>query len=455
MSRYFKWKYSLFLLLLICSASTFAQDDNNIADEVVWVVGDEAILKSDVEAERLNAQYNGTKFNGDPYCIIPEQLAVQKLYLHQAELDSIQVTDGEVMKRVDMQVDNIIRQVGTKEKMEEYFNKSYTQIRENMRENVKEGLIVQKMQQHLVEGIKVTPSEVREYCQSMPKDSLPYIPTQVQVEILTREPKIPQSEIDDVKSRLREFTDEVNSGKQSFATLAILYSEDTNSARRGGELGFMGKGMLDPDFANVAFNLNDPKKVSKIVRSEYGYHIIQLIEKRGDRVNCRHILLKPHVDDKEIVSATHHLDSIADDIRKAKFSFEEATTVLSYDKDTRGNGGLMPNENTGDSKFEMDQLPSEVAKVIDKMNVGEVSRAFTMINAKGQEICAIVKLKSKTQGHKADLADDYQRLKDIVLNKLREKKLDQWILEKQKKTYVRINEKWNKCNFKYPGWIKK
>jgi peptidyl-prolyl cis-trans isomerase SurA len=289
----------------------------------------------------------------------------------------------------------------------------------------------------------------------MPKDSLPYIPTQVQVEILTREPKIPQSEIDDVKSKLREFTDEVNSGKQSFATLAILYSEDTNSARRGGELGFMGKGMLDPDFANVAFNLNDPKKVSKIVRSEYGYHIIQLIEKRGDRVNCRHILLKPHVDDKEMVAATHHLDSIANDIRKAKFSFEEATTVLSYDKDTRGNGGLMPNENTGDSKFEMDQLPSEVAKVIDKMNVGEVSRAFTMINAKGQEICAIVKLKSKTEGHKADLADDYQRLRDIVLNKLREKKLDQWILEKQQKTYVRINGKWNKCNFKYPGWIKK
>lgn len=453
MNYLYKGHFCLLLLLLISSIPALAQHNDNIADEVVWVVGDEAILKSDVEAELLNAQYNGTKFDGDPYCIIPEQMAIQKLYLHQADLDSITVTDADVMRRVDMQIDNIIRQVGSKEKMEEYFNKSYTQIRENMRESVKEGLIVEKMQQHLVENIKVTPAQIREYFKTMPKDSLPYIPQQVEVEILTQEPKIPQVEIDNVKAKLREFTQEIESGKQTFSTLAILYSEDTESAKRGGELGFMGKGMLDPNFADVAFNLTDPKKVSKIVKTEYGYHIIQLIEKRGDRVNCRHILLKPHVPDANITSALVRLDSIADDIRNKKFSFEEAATMLSNDKDTRGDGGLMQNENTEDSKFEMDQLPSEVAKVVDKMNINEVSKAFTMINNKGQEICAIVKLKSRLSGHRADVIDDYQRMKDIVLNKLRQEKLESWIREKQKKTYVRINEKWNKCNFKYPGWL--
>lgn len=455
MNHIFNWKFCLLLLLLSVKFPAFAQHDDNIADEVVWVVGDKAILKSDVEEERLNAQYNGTKFDGDPYCVIPEQLAIQKLYLHQAELDSIEVTDAEVMKRVDMQIENIIRQIGTKEKMEEYFNKSYTQIRETMRESTRDALVVQKMQQHIVEDIKVTPSQVHGYYQSMPKDSLPYVPTQVEVEEITREPKIPQAEIDRVKASLRDFTQRINSGETTFASLAILYSEDTNSARRGGELGFMGKGMLDPDFANVAFNLQDPKKVSKIVKTEYGYHIIQLIEKRGDQVNCRHILLKPHVDEKDLISATGRLDSIADDIRNNKFTFEEAATILSQDKDTRSNGGLMPNETTGTSKFNMDQLPAEIAKAVDKMNVGEISRSFTMVNAKGREVCVIVKLKSKTNGHKATLNEDYQMVKDLVLNKLREEKLNQWISEKQKKTYVRINEGWNKCNFKYPGWIKK
>jgi peptidyl-prolyl cis-trans isomerase SurA len=455
MNHIFNWKFCLLLLLLSVKFPAFAQHDDNIADEVVWVVGDKAILKSDVEEERLNAQYNGTKFDGDPYCVIPEQLAIQKLYLHQAELDSIEVTDAEVMKRVDMQIENIIRQIGTKEKMEEYFNKSYTQIRETMRESTRDALVVQKMQQHIVEDIKVTPSQVHGYYQSMPKDSLPYVPTQVEVEEITREPKIPQAEIDRVKASLRDFTQRINSGETTFASLAILYSEDTNSARRGGELGFMGKGMLDPDFANVAFNLQDPKKVSKIVKTEYGYHIIQLIEKRGDQVNCRHILLKPHVDEKDLISAMGRLDSIADDIRNNKFTFEEAATILSQDKDTRSNGGLMPNETTGTSKFNMDQLPAEIAKAVDKMNVGEISRSFTMVNAKGREVCVIVKLKSKTNGHKATLNEDYQMVKDLVLNKLREEKLNQWISEKQKKTYVRINEGWNKCNFKYPGWIKK
>jgi peptidyl-prolyl cis-trans isomerase SurA len=445
---------TLVLLFVLCTSQIKVYAQDNVIDEVVWIVGDEAILKSDVEEERLNAQYNGVKFEGDPYCVIPEQIAIQKLYLHQAAIDSVEVTDSEVMQQVEWQINNIIRQIGSKEKMEEYFNKTYTQIRETMRESAREKLTVERMQKKLVGDIKITPAEVRKYFKEVPQDSVPFIATQVEVQIITQQPKIPIAEIDDVKKRLREYSDRITSGDTPFSSLAILYSEDPGSARRGGELGFMGKGELLPEFAAVAFNLNDPKKVSKIVETEYGFHIIQLIEKRGDRINCRHILLKPRVSDKDLQAAMGRLDSVANDIRSSKFTFDQAASVISHDKDTRNNHGLMANTRTSTSKFEMDQLPQEVAKAVDKLNIGEISKAFIMVNDKGKQVCAVVKLKSRIDGHKATITDDYQNLKELVLSKIRAQKLDQWIKDKQKKTYVRINEGWKNCEFKYPGWVK-
>jgi peptidyl-prolyl cis-trans isomerase SurA len=441
--------------MLLGATPMIAQD--NVIDEVVWVVGDEAILKSDVESERLNAQYEGRKFDGDPYCVIPEQLAIQKLFLHQAAIDSVEVSDQEVLERVESQTRWLIEQIGSKEKMEEYYNKTSTQIREMLRENIRDGLTVQKMQQKITGDIKVVPAEVRRYFKDLPADSIPYIPTQVEVQIVTLEPKIPQEEIDRVKKTLREYTDRVNNGEIAFSTLAVLYSEDEGTRRRGGELGFMGKGQLVPEFANVAFNMTDPKKVSKIVESEFGYHIIQLIEKRGDRINCRHILLKPRVEDADLDAAMMRLDSIADDIRNEKFTFDEAASYISHDKDTRNNHGLMANPETGTARFEMQDLArvsQDVAKVVENMQIGEISKAFTMTNSKGKEVCAIVKLKSRINGHKATITEDYQRLKAIVVEQRSEEKLQKWIAEKQKHTYVRISEGWNTCDFKYPGWVK-
>ena len=412
-------------LALMTGSAVYGQD--NVIDEVVWVVGDEAILKSEVEEARMSALYEGRKFDGDPYCVIPEEIAVQKLF---------------------------IANIGSREKMEEYFNKTSSQIREALRDNAREGLKVQRMQQKLVGEIKITPAEVRRHFKDLPQDSIPYIPTQVEVQIITQQPKIPLEEIEDVKSRLREYTDRVNKG-ESFSMLARLYSDDRGTAINGGEMPFTGRGYLDPAFANVAFNLQDPNKVSKIVESEYGFHIIQLMEKRGDRIKVRHILLKPHVPEEALMAGTARLDSIADDIRNGKFTFEEAASVLSQDKDTRNNHGLLPNPQTNTSKFEMQELPPEIAKVVDKMKVGEISEAFTMIPQKtGKEECVIVKLKSRINGHKATISEDYQNLKEIVLEKRRDEMLDKWIREKQKHTYVRINENWKNCTFKYPGWIK-
>ena len=454
MKKFVNFRFVVTLVLAVfANVVTYAQD--NVVDEVVWVVGDEAILKSDVEEARMDALYNGRRFEGDPYCVIPEEIAVQKLFLHQAKLDSIEVSEAEIIQRVDMLTNMYIQQIGSREKMEEYFNKTSAQIRETLRDNARDGLTVQKMQQKLVGEIKVTPAEVRRYFKDLPQDSIPYIPTQVEVQIITLQPKIPVAEIEDVKKRLRDYTDRVTKGEIDFSTLARLYSEDKASAIKGGECGFMGRGMMDPAYANVAFSLQDPKKVSKIVESEFGFHIIQLMEKRGDRIKVRHILLKPHIPEEALVSGMARLDSIADDIRNGKFSFEEAASVLSQDKDTRNNHGLLPNPNTNTSKFEMQELPPEIAKVVDKMKVGEISEAFTMIPQKtGKEECVIVKLKSRTNGHKATVADDYQNLKEIVLEKRRDEMLDKWIREKQKHTYVRINENWRNCTFKYPGWIK-
>lgn len=444
----------LALLLLCLGTAAWAQD--NVVDEVVWVVGDEAILKSEVEEARLSALYEGRRFDADPYCVIPEEIAVQKLFLHQAELDSIEVPENEVIQQVDFRTNMYIANIGSREKMEEYFNKTSSQIRETLRENVREGLKVQKMQQKLVGEVKVTPAEVRRHFEKLPPDSIPYVPTQVEVQIITQQPRVPIEEIEAVKARLREFTDRVNKGETSFSTLARMYSEDRGSAMNGGELPFMGRGQLDPAFANVAFNLQAPDKISKIVESEYGFHIIQLMEKRGDRIRVRHILLKPHVPDSALVAGMNRLDSIANDIRNDKFKFEEAAAVLSDDKDTRMNHGLLPNPNNNTSRFEMQDLPPEIAKVVDKMEVGEISKAFTMIPQNtGKEVCVIVKLKSRINGHKATITEDYQRLKDIVLEKRRAELLDKWIREKQKTTYVRIKDSWrHNCAFKYPGWVK-
>ena len=449
-------KFCTLCMLLLLSVTTYGQ--NNVIDEVVWVVGDEAILKSDVESERLNAQYEGRKFDGDPYCVIPEQLAIQKLFLHQAELDSIDVSEQEVLSRLEQQTNWLIDQIGSKEKMEEYYNKTSTQIREMLRENIRNGMVVQKMQQEIIGDIKIVPADVRRYFKNLPQDSIPFVPTQVEVQIVTLEPKIPQEEIERVKKALRDYTDQVNKGEIAFSTLARLYSEDEGTRRRGGELGFMGRGELVPEFANVAFNLQDPSKISKIVESEFGFHIIQLIEKRGDRINTRHILLKPKVEEKDLEASLLRLDSIAKDIRNAMFSFDEAATFISQDKDTRNNHGLMANPKSGTARFEMQELAQvsqEVAKTIEGLNVGEISEPFTMINNKGKEICAIVKLKARIDGHKATITEDYQRLKSIVQSKLGEEKLQKWIVDKQKSTYVRINENWVTCDFKYPGWVRK
>ena len=386
---------------LILTSAISAQN-NNIVDEVIWMVGDEPILLSDVEEMRISAEMYGERIE-NPYCVIPEQLAIQKLFLHQAALDSIEVDESLIIKAADEQVNRAIQNFGSRENVETMARKTIAQFREQQKTMFRNDEKIRQVRKKITDNLKITPAEVREYFNNLPQDSLPLIPTQVEVQIITSAPQVTRKEVERIEERLREFARQVNSGETEFSMLAKFYSQD-GSARNGGELGYSGRNQWVPEFSNVAFSLNDPKKVSKIVRTEYGFHIIQFIDKRGDKVNVRHILLKPEIEENEITKSLEKLDSIANDIRLNKLTFEKAA-VQSDDKNTRNNKGLMaylnPETHTNMSRFQMEQLPPDVARVVETMQPGEVSKAFKMTNEKGQTVCAIIKLKNKIESHRA------------------------------------------------------
>ena len=442
-----KLKIKTFFAFALLALSGYAQ--NNVAEEVAWVVGDEPIFKSEIEEQYMQLQYERTPLQGNPYCVIPERIALDKLFLHQAKIDSIEVSESMIIQQAERRINYFINNLGSKEKVEEYFRKPLPELREQTINMVRDQATIQEVQSKLTKDVKPTPADVRKYFNSLPKDSLPYIPLQVEVKIITLNPVIPQQEIDEVKARLRDYANKVNNGESEFSTLAILYSEDGSSVY-GGEIGFMGKADLFPEYANVAFNLNDTKKVSKIVETDAGYHIIQLIEKRGDRVNTRHILLRPKVSDKDLTNALNRLDSIRGKIIDKKISFDEAAFYVSQDKDSKLNRGIMTNEKTMSSKCEMADLNPEIAKQVDKMQVGEISKPFVLMNPKtNRETVAIVQLTRRIEGHKADLAEDYQTVKGMYENSKKQQILADWIKNKQKNTYVRIEEGWRDCEFQY------
>ena len=467
MKKYLILWAGLFSLLPVCAQQK--DSISSVVDEVIWVVGDEAILKSEVEVTRIQAAMEGMRWNGDPDCAIPEHLAVQKLFLHQAAIDSIEVKETEISAATERRLDYMIQQIGSREKLEEYRKQSMSQMRQSMHDDLRDQLLIQRMKEHLVKDLVVTPAEVRRYFKNMPTDSIPYVPTEVEVQIVALTPRVSIEEINRVKDELRDYTDRINKGETSFSTLARLYSEDPGSRRQGGELDYTGRGLLDPAFAAVAFNLTDPTKVSKIVESEFGYHIIQLIDKRGDKIKVRHILRKPVVSDSAVNICLSRLDTIADAIRANvvpemirsqlitvpdHFSFEDAVTVFSDDKDTRNKRGLMANrsESGQTSRFQLQDLPPEVAKVVDTLKVGQISTAFPMINDQGKTVCVIAKLKSRTEGHKATITEDFQVMKELVMEKRREKMLHDWVVQKIKSTYVRLGEDYKDCQFEYEGW---
>ena len=477
------------LIILLISGSLSAQ--SNLVDGVIWVVGDEVIMKSDIEETRLMMLMGNQRIDGDPYCIIPEQLAVNKLFIDQARIDSIVVEQSNIIRAVAEHENNLIQNLGSLKKVEEYFGQPMSQMRELWRESFYENAMIERAKGSITASVgKLTPSEIRKYYAQLPKDSLPSVPETFEIQIITNEPWIPLEERDAVKNRLRGYTERVNSG-ESFATIAILESEDRGSAVKGGDLGFMGKAMFAPEFANVAFSLNDPKKVSNIVETEFGYHIIQLIERRGDMARVRHILQRPKVPKDEIEKSMKLMDTLAmrlriDDYKYADafkdyaglerivadahessqrnkpFTFEDAALRFSADKDSRNNGGLMTNvgqysmqasQYANTARFTKEELPVEIAQVVDTLQVGSISAPFLMKLKNQKDVVAIVKLKKKTERHIANIQDDFEILRKIVLQKKQQDALNKWVRKKIKETYIRIDDDWKNCDFKYTEWL--
>lgn len=450
MHNIFKKFNTLLALILIGVFSANAQD--NMVDKVIAVVGNQVVLKSDVESRFLSFQAQGyTSGSVDLKTEIFEDLLIQQLMIAQAQVDSIEVTEQEVEDQLERKMEMYIQRIGSKEKLEQYFNKSIIDMKNDLRDDTREERIKEKMQAEITKNIHITPAEVREFYKSIPQDSLPTIPGELQIQQLVKYPKISDNEKDRIRNKLRGYRERVLNG-DSFATIAVLYSEDPGSAQKGGELGYMPRSGLVPEFANVAFNLKTDK-VSKIVETEFGFHIIQLIDRKGERINVRHILLKPQIEAEKRTATIFTLDSIANLVREDKMNFDQAAYYFSDDEDTRNNGGLIVNPYTGTSKFERDQLPPAVAKTANELKINELSSAFLDVT-QGKDAYKVIKIKSETKAHKANLSDDWSIFENMLTNKKQQKILNKWISEKQNKTYVHVDDSFRNAKFRFKGWIK-
>jgi peptidyl-prolyl cis-trans isomerase SurA len=442
---------ALLLIAAFFTTTVIAQD--KVVDQIVALVGGNMILKSEIERMHIEQQAQGISTEGDMKCEILENFLVDKLLVAEAELDTlIEVTPSQVNQRMDQQLAMYVSYIGSEKAVEEYFKKSIVEIKSEMREGIRNQLLSQQMREKIVKDVTVTPSEVRYNFRNLKNDEIPTIPTQFEYAQITFQPVIDLEEDNRIKSRLRDIKKRIEDGS-SFATMAVLYSE-CPSAKDGGVIGYSGRAELDPAYAAVAFNLKDDK-ISNVVRSAFGYHIMQMVDKKGDKVNTRHILMKPKISVEAKEVAYNRLDSLAKMIRNKEIPFEEAAQIFSYDKNSRNNSGIVINPTSMSSKFSVEDLDPDVSKIITKMNVNEVSQPFESMDKETQlPVYKIIKVIKKTDSHKADLQNDYQKLAEMYLAQKKESVFNEWINKQQAETYIRIDATYANCNFNFNSWIK-
>jgi len=430
------------------------QAQDKVVDQIVAVVGKNIILKSDIEGMYQQQQAQGITTEGDMKCEILENLLVEKLLLAEAELDTtITVSDSQLNQNLEQRMQYFISHLGSEKEVEAYFKKSIVDIKADLEDVIKNQQMTQQMQGKILDKVTITPAEVRYNFKNLPEAEVPQIDAQLEYAQITVMPTVSLEEEDRIKSTLRELKRRIESGESGFAPLAVLYSEDPGSSRNGGDLDYMGRGQLDQAYAAAAFNLKGDK-ISNVVKSDFGYHIIQVIDRKGELLKTRHILMKAKVTPEAMDKAFSQIDSIADFIRKGTFKFEEAAMRWSYDKDSRNNGGVVINPESGESKWKLSELDPDVSKVITKMNVNEISKPFQTLDDKQRPVYKIVKLISNTKAHKANMRDDYVELSNMYMSTKKEKTMDKWIRDKQSGTYVHIDNTYVNCNFKYQGWLK-
>ncbi|MBN2807527.1 MAG: peptidylprolyl isomerase [Prolixibacteraceae bacterium] len=441
---------SLFLFLILFSHSIQAQD--KIIDQIVAVIGSNIILKSDIESIHLQNQAQGITTEGDMKCEILENLLIDKLMVAEAELDTnIIVTDNQINQQLDMRIEYFLQHLGSEKEVENYFKKPIIQLKSELKDVIRNEILSGQMKSKLIENVKATPNEVRYYYRNLPEEEKPNIKTQYEYAQIVAIPVISEKEENRIKDELRAMKKRIEAG-ENFAMFAVLYSEEPN-ASNGGDLGYFGRATMDPAFSEAAFNLK-PGQVSNVVKSEFGYHIIQMVDRKGERVRCRHIIMKPKIDIEEKQRIMNTMDSLVNNIRKGEISFADAAMRYSNDKNSRNNGGMVINPATMSSRFEPQELSPDISKVIDKLNINEISAPFLTIDDKHREVIQVVKLINKIESHTANLSEDYPLISEMYLAKKHEDTIMEWISERQAKTYIRIDDTYLNCSFKFKNWIK-
>lgn len=444
-------KTNFFIAFFVLSFNLFAQDYS--VDGIVAIIGDDIILKSDIENQyyQLKSQY---KTYDDPNikCTILEDFLFQKLLLNRAKLDSIEISDSEVMSNINRRIDYFITQAGSQQKLEEYFNKTILEIKADFKDQLRDQMMSEKIKNKITQDIKVSPQDVSTFFKNLPEDSLHNYPNQYEIKQITINPPVSIEEKWRIRKRLNEFRDRVEQG-ENFATLAVLYSQDPGTAKKGGELGYVRRGDLDANFASAAFNLKNVGDVSRIVETQFGFHIIQLVDRQGESVNVRHILLVPEIDNKALLKAKSKLDSIRNLIVIDSLSFEQAAEKFSDDIQTKNNGGTIISHTTGKSRLTIDDMDPTTKDIIKNIKTGEISTPYLTSDFQGKQVFKIIQLVNFIPKHKANLKIDYQDIQNMCLTAKQQEKMDEWIVKEIKKTYIHIDNSYGNCPFNY-NWNK-
>ena len=453
-----KRNWTITALLFLVLPMMAQNHQPQVVDKVVAVVGKNIILQSDIENQyiqyRLQGMTDGT--GKDVRSRILEDLLLQKLMLNQAEMDSITVTDEQVDAELNRRIRSLVNRYGSQEKMESLFGKTMSEIKEEVRQAAKDNMLQEQVQSKIMENVVVTPKEVKDFFLDIPKDSLPTISPSYEIVQIVKRPPVSIDEKLQVKDRLYQIRKRILEGESSFATMAVLYSEDPGSARQGGELGLTGKGVWAPEFENVAFNLRDGE-ISDVVETEFGFHIIQLIERKGETVNCRHILLTAKVPVEALEKAQNQLDSVAQLIRNGDMTFEEACKKYS-DDDSKNNGGYIANAATGGNWLSLQEMNDlgeyypeykNLAFVISRLEVGEVSNPVPMTTNENNDAFRLVMVKRKSEAHQANLKEDYSLIQNWALNQKRQQAIGKWVTNKAAKAYIHLDDTYKDYDFYY------
>jgi peptidyl-prolyl cis-trans isomerase SurA len=431
--------------LLLCSMTLMAQPkDEVLVDKVAAVVGNNIILYSDIETQFQQYITQTTLDEKELRCRIIDQLLLNKLLLHQAAIDSVTVTDDQVEQKINQNMAYYISQIGSAEKLEKYYGKSIAQLKEEFRPMIKDQLVAQQMQSKVTSNVNANPSDVKAFFDNIPKDSLPLINAEVEYAQILRNVPVGEEEKANAREQITTLRNRILAG-EDFGTLALLYSQDKESAKQNGELGFVNRGDLVPEFEAAAFRLKNVVDVSPVVETQFGFHIIQLIERRGEKINVRHILIPVKVTNQDVVRTQIEMDSLVAKLRSGEMTFSEAAEKYSDDKDTKLNGGLVVNPATGSSHFEADMVDPAILFQLDKMQVGEFSNPISTTTREGKQAFRIILLKSRTEPHRLNLKDDYQKLQELALSDKQDTVLEQWRNKKKLTTYIRIGEDYSTC----------